>query len=686
MKTLHSLYLVLLIALSSIVYAQESITFVYDTGSIPSDRAFTSLPGSSACPGELVFEIPEGNWVVGMDVSYSFTSTNFGYMSEQRSWLYCPNTLVGENSITSGSGGSQGTQNYTRNGLNIANMASGAVIIQLHAGRTTMGGTGCETTHHFIANNTWTVTLYYEPIVHCTNPGMLSVYNVYDTSAEFFWLEYANATEWEMELVEEGNAPTGDPTQTGITEIPYIYEGLTPTTTYNVYLRSVCGDDEYTDWILFPQITTQCEAITVFPFFENFNLAGFPPACWKNQKIAGTGNPGTWDRQTNGYNPTCTPVSGAGMARFNSYFYASGTRGILVTPLLDIPNDDYRINFYLYRSSEWGARLDHVNVYTNNQPVLAGSEFLGRAHRVIGQAPVVGSPQWYQFSFQFPNDSQGYTFVIFEAVSEYGQNLFIDNINIFENPCLSPTELNAFSITDTEAELSWTDNAGAELWDIELVIVGENPTGVPTYSNVDENPYLLTNLSPETAYEFYVRADCGANKSNWRGPYLFVTLPEIVLYELILEVSPENSGVVTGEGWYEYLEPVPLTANAEEGYQFVHWIDQYDEIVSTIENFDYEMPEENMTLTAVFDDLTNISDILTDDISIYPNPANNILYVNSGFYHSLTITDLKGRTLKVINKYDNIISIDLSEFSSGLYYLILENGDDITVRNFVINR
>src|SRR5690606_4659406 len=37
------------------------------------------------------------------------------------------------------------------------------------------------------------------------------------------------------------------------------------------------------------------------------------------------------------------------------------------------------------------------------------------------------------------------------------------------------------------------------------------------------NPHNVTGLAPQTAYEYYVRADCGLDSSTWSGPYSFTT-------------------------------------------------------------------------------------------------------------------------------------------------------------------
>lgn len=89
--------------------------------------------------------------------------------------------------------------------------------------------------------------------------------------------------------------------------------------------------------------------------------------------------------------------------------------------------------------------------------------------------------------------------------------------------CPDPSMLTASNVTDTTANLGWTENGTAMAWDVEVVTNGTPATGTPTATGVG-NPYMATGLTAETAYDFYVRADCGgAGTSNWVGPFTFST-------------------------------------------------------------------------------------------------------------------------------------------------------------------
>ncbi|MCI5055399.1 MAG: DUF4465 domain-containing protein, partial [Flavobacteriales bacterium] len=82
---------------------------------------------------------------------------------------------------------------------------------------------------------------------------------------------------------------------------------------------------------------------------------------------------------------------------------------------------------------------------------------------------------------------------------------------------------------------------------------------------------------------------------------------------------------------------------------------------------------DNLTVDIPFDvyDLNNEEDIFT----IFPNPASEMLNVAlNGEGEILTLTDLTGKVLKSINNIvSNQLSIDVSDLSPGMYFVMIDN-------------
>ncbi len=79
-----------------------------------------------------------------------------------------------------------------------------------------------------------------------------------------------------------------------------------------------------------------------------------------------------------------------------------------------------------------------------------------------------------------------------------------------------------------------------------------------------------------------------------------LVVEEIPEYILTLTASPSGGGTLGGEGSYQAGESVTVTAEANEGFEFVNWTHQGDE-VSSEASYTFDMPAEDYALTAHFD-------------------------------------------------------------------------------------
>jgi gliding motility-associated-like protein len=103
-------------------------------------------------------------------------------------------------------------------------------------------------------------------------------------------------------------------------------------------------------------------------------------------------------------------------------------------------------------------------------------------------------------------------------------DIFVDNFRVRAVPtCAEPNGLSVANVTDTTADISWTAGGSEMDWEVAIQPVG---TGIPTANgtSTNNNPYSATGLTPSTAYEVYIRANCDAQGfSSWIGPINFTT-------------------------------------------------------------------------------------------------------------------------------------------------------------------
>jgi len=152
----------------------SSANNTYSSGDIGTEFGFDTPAESSTCPGSMSVTIPANATITSVDVEYDMIAHSGAYMSEQRSQLRCTSTGgTNEASVYSGSGSTEGTYNYSRNGLTIANSVTGggAIDFEMHAGRT-WGGSGCNTTYNYVDNNTLIITVYYNESPTYTGAGI----------------------------------------------------------------------------------------------------------------------------------------------------------------------------------------------------------------------------------------------------------------------------------------------------------------------------------------------------------------------------------------------------------------------------------------------------------------------------------------------------------------------------------
>jgi len=152
---------------------------------------------------------------------------------------------------------------------------------------------------------------------------------------------------------------------------------------------------------------------------------------------------------------------------------------------------------------------------------------------------------------------------------------YLDNIYITQAiSCPQPSDLSVSNLESTQAVLSWVENGSASLYNVEVVLAGDAPTGTATDTGV-ANSFTKTGLTADTAYEFYVQADCtGGDVSAWVGPGYFYTGYCI----------PESTNPDTYTDSFTVTGALMDTSTSETGYTGTGYADYYD--TNTIESFE----------------------------------------------------------------------------------------------------
>jgi len=347
----------------------------------------------------------------------------------------------------------------------------------------------------------------------CITPTDLNVSDVTTTGATLNWV--SDGSQFMIELlpsgVPQGTAGgyvIGDVDPYPLTSVTIPDGSLTSNTSYDFYVVNVCadGNSEYAGPFTF---TTSCDTVTVFPYLHGFEDL----ACWSNSDSSAA-----WALDDGSDFGPGSVTEGVSAVFFNDYDYSSGSTSDLMSPNLDLSALTVaRLSFDYYD----GGGTDTVDVLVDS----------GSGPVVVYTTDATVST-WTTIEIDLP-EYAGQTIQIgFRGSSIYGtSNPHIDNLMVAEAPsCLAPSDLVVSSITTTTASVAWTANNSETAWEYQLVETGVAPEDAGT-ATVD-NPLSLSNLTDNTAYDVYVRANCGTDFSAW-SMVTFTTLPAPIVPDYV---------------------------------------------------------------------------------------------------------------------------------------------------------
>jgi hypothetical protein len=152
----------------------------------------------------------------------------------------------------------------------------------------------------------------------------------------------------------------------------------------------------------------------------------------------------------------------------------------------------------------------------------------------------------------------------------------------------------------------------------------------------------------------------------------------VLSYTISVSANPSDMGTTEGGGTFEYGETVSVKTKANEGYKFINWTENNDE-VSTDTVYVFTV-ERNRDLVVNFSSVTGFEKFEKYRFKIYPNPVQSLLYIectDEFIYHKpdirLYITDNTGKQseLNIFEFGQNKITINLSDKSQGYYSITM---------------
>ena len=317
---------------------------------------------------------------------------------------------------------------------------------------------------------------------------------------------------WEYAVVPTG-AQVNDEDVNEIFDTTFSVTGLTPSSLYDVYVRTVCGDGGNSAWSMITA-ATECSTITI-PFEEDFDSYGEGgeenyPLCWtrSNNYSSSYQYP---------YISGSYSTSGSGAL----YFYASGSAyNLAVLPPVDVtvnPINTLMLSF------------DMMSPYSGSHQLIIGVMTNPNDLTTFTPIDTVANTTTYLFENQevMLNSYTGAgSYIALKFVNASYNSVYVDDLVLDLLPtCWKPTNLASTAVTSTSASLTWTANSNETDWEVVYGTPGFNPETEGTTETVTGTPAItLTGLNSNTTYDVYVRANCSAtDHSSWSSRLTITT-------------------------------------------------------------------------------------------------------------------------------------------------------------------
>ena len=344
--------------------------------------------------------------------------------------------------------------------------------------------------------------------ISCPEPEDITA-KITATTATVQWKEVRIAENWEIQYGQEGFA-LGTGTSVYPTEnTTYEITGLSPNTSYDLYVRSLCSVGDTSVWSKKLSFTTLCQiASTQLPHFENFDSytgdviipntkRDVIPTCWFASKTGTSAFPYIANWGTNSY------ISSPYALDFG---YTTGSYNLAIMPEMspDIDINSLKLSFWVKTQNGPGV----FSIGLIDEP-LADSTF-----SVIESWQGITN-QWKLFTTYLTDFVGTGKHLAFKWEGGTYNSLSLDDVTISlitaSDTCTRPHDLLVSNVAVESADVSWSAG-NATSWEIAYKEASESAYSTPVVCNSAN--HSLTDLIGETDYDVRIRTTCDDGKTS----------------------------------------------------------------------------------------------------------------------------------------------------------------------------
>ena len=198
------------------------------------------------------------------------------------------------------------------------------------------------------------------------------------------------------------------------------------------------------------------------------------------------------------------------------YMYSTSTSySYMVLPQFNLPIDSTVVSFWLYKTNTTYTHALEVGVMTDPDDV---STFV-----TVASVAAQNLSTWEPFEVPLNNYTGSGRYIAIKSPDGVYSYPYLDDLTVDRlSTCPRVTNVEAANITTTSATIKW-DTTSAFDYEVQYGPSGFTLGNGTTLSVIGVDSVDIFGLSPNTAYDVYVRGICSPDTGNWSYSYTFRT-------------------------------------------------------------------------------------------------------------------------------------------------------------------